>query len=394
MLVLLASFAFATVPPPDPEGPSVDTEDRLRWSALPNFSYDTDDKFGFGARLQIDLLAPGFDPYRASFVLHAFATTNGYHHHRFRFDVVGLGAQHRVRLTGHLAYRAWLNDGYWGIGNGTELAPEGTADDFYRYSLVQPFGHLTLRSAIGGPWSWYGAAEGRHSTIGVGAGSLLADERPFGLDGGAAVQVGGGILYDSREPEITPDRGALVEVSGRLVAMPDTVFGGPFASVRGWLRVVPGVVYAVRGMGEYLGGEVPFYELVHWGGFVPIAGFGGADTLRGVPFGRWRAPGKLLLNNELRLDVLRHRLFKEELRWQLVPFADVGAVFAAGSDASSAPPAVPFHPTAGLGVRPIWGETLVGRLDTAIGWTPRSCGVGCREPELSWGFYLMFDHLF
>ena len=40
--------------------------------------------------------------------------------------------------------------------------------------------------------------------------------------------------------------------------------------------------------------------MVHWGGFVPIAGMGGSDTLRGAAFGRWHGPGKAVLQDELR----------------------------------------------------------------------------------------------
>jgi hypothetical protein len=166
-------------------------------------------------------------------------------------------------------------------------------------------------------------------------------------------------------------------------------FGGPFASVRAYGRLRKGLVLGERVMGEWLVGEVPFYEMVHWGGSVPIAGFGGADTLRGVSFGRWRAPAKAISNTELRIDIVRHRLLKQELRWQLVPFADVGVVWGAGVDADAPPPAFPLHPAAGLGVRPIWGETMVGRVDFGL-----SEDLTDEGPALNWGLYLMFDHMF
>jgi len=60
-------------------------------------------------------------------------------------------------------------------------------------------------------------------------------------------------------------------------------------------------------MAEQMWGAVPFYELVHWGGMEPTAGFGGSQTLRGARFGRWRARDKAVLNTELRWDVARAR---------------------------------------------------------------------------------------
>ncbi len=395
MWILCLSLAHAA----DVVDPS-DTEPHIRWSAIPNASYDSDDGFGLGARGQVDWLNVDYAPYRASAVVHLFVTTNGYHHHRMKFDLVGLGPQHRSRIYGHVAYRAWLNDGYWGIGNDTALDPRSLGDldrddpdrRYNRYRLVQPFAHLTWRREVAGPWAVYGGAEGRYSVVEAYSGSLLAAEAPPGVAGGPAVQLGGGVLYDTRDPEISPEKGVYVEVSGRVVAMPDTAFGGPMAVVRGWVQPVSRVVLAGRVMGEYLAGEVPFYEMVHWGGFVPTAGFGGADTIRGVPYGRWRAPGKVVGNAEVRIDVFRHRLAGEELRWQLVPYGDVGFVF---GDGTKAEPAVPrLHPAVGLGVRPIWGETLVGRLDVGVGWDRVDLGAGVYEQRLSWGFYLVFDHLF
>lgn len=374
---------------------------RVRWSAIPVASYDSDDGFGAGARAQVDLLRPGYEPFRASYVVHLFTTTRGYHHHRFRFDLVGLGADRELRLTGHFAFRAWLNDGYWGVGNGTVRDPALESDDpddparrYYRYRLIQPFSHLTLRWELSGPLLLYGATEVRWSSVEAGPGSLLAADPPPGVDGGLAVQAGGGALWDTRVPEVSPDRGVLLEVSGRGVAQADgTVFGGPFASARGWVSLGEPVVLGGRLMAEYLVGEVPFYEMVHWGGFVPIAGFGGADTLRGVPFGRWRAPGKVVANAELRVDLFETPLAGEPFRGQVVPFVDAGAVFGAGDDADAPPPANPVHPAAGVGLRGIWGETTVGRLDVGVGEDRVARGTMVVSRP-TYGFYLVFDHLF
>lgn len=414
-LHLLASFLPAAAHAEDaPLGPPAEAartpaedpstrEGSWRWSALPNISYDTDDGFGLGARGQFDHRVPGYDPYRSSFVVHVFASTTGYQHHRFRLDLVGLGREHTLRLTGHFAYRAWLNDGYWGIGNGTvrDTLYEGPYDPLepakkhYHYTLIQPFSHLTLRANLGGPWVGYAALEGRYSAVRTYAGSLLEAQHPYGVDGGPAVQASGGMLYDTRAPEVTPTHGVLLEGGARVVEGFDGApFGGPFLSARAYTTLFPGAVFATRWMGEYLAGDVPFYEMVHWGGFVPIAGFGGADTLRGIPFGRWRAPGKTVLNTELRLDTVRHPLLGEEMRWQILPLADVGAVFGAGEDATEPSPAMPLHPTVGLGLRGIWATTLVGRADFAFGWDRVREPDGFIHSTRDIGFYLAFDHTF
>ncbi|MFZ5480243.1 MAG: hypothetical protein ACOZNI_25995 [Myxococcota bacterium] len=357
--------------------PAVDSH----WLVVPNLAWDADDKLGFGARGEYVREKPGREPYAAAWVVHLFATTNGYHHHRLRFDLVG----EDLRLTGHFAFRAWLNDGYWGIGNGTvREAP----DDVYRYTLYQPYGQLTLRRELAGPLAAFVSANGRWSGVEPHAGSLLAAQDPYGTDGGAVGQLAGGVLFDTRSPEVTPERGVLLELSARGVGGAYW-FAGPFASARAWTPLGTRVVLGGRVMAEWLVGEVPFYEMVHWGGSQPIAGFGGSDTIRGIPFGRWRGPGKSVANVEGRVDVVKHRFLKEELRWQVVPFVDAGATFGAGDTATAPPPAFPLHYTVGGGVRAIWAETMVGRVDAGAG--PDATDTG--EPW-GWGLYLMFDHMF
>ena len=236
--------------------------------------------------------------------------------------------------------------------------------------------------------SAFAAVNVRYSLVDADPTALLTEQRPLGMDGGLGVQLIGGVLFDTREPEVTPDKGWVLEASARGVTGAYT-FGGPFASARVWGRLAPGVVVGQRVMGEWLFGDVPFYEMVHWGGSLPIAGFGGADTLRGMAFGRWRGPGKAVANTELRLDVLRHPFLKNEVRWQLVPFIDVGTVWGADADATSPAPALPIHPTAGGGVRAIWGETVVGRVDAGV-----SQDLTDQGDALEWGLYLVFDHMF
>ena len=373
-------------------------ETRFTWVAIPNFSYDVDDGFGAGARAEFDWYKPEHDPYQLAFVVQAFLTTNGYHHHRVRFDAPGLGPNHRLRLTGHFAYRQWLNDGYWGMGNDTAVeratldATGPVSESPYRYTLVQPFGRLTLRGEIGGPFAWFGFLAGRWSSIEAKAGSLLAADQPLGMEGGFGLQGGVGIVHDTREPELTPDRGHLVELSVR--GMPPTPgaeasWVAAFASVRGFWSLGPKTVFGSRLMAESMFGSIPFYDLNTWGGLVPTMGFGGSDTLRGVSFGRWRDENKAVWNNELRLDIVTHTFLKRELRWQLVPFFDLGMVWGTEPIGTT-----PLHPGVGLGVHPIVEGTFVGRLDVAVALDTIREADGSHTAEPTYGVYLVFEHMF
>jgi outer membrane protein assembly factor BamA len=373
---------------------------------MPTASVDTDDGFGAGARGAVAWIEEGYDPYKFSFQAVAYFATSGYQNHQLRFDRPGIGAQRRWRVTLNLAFRRWLYDRYYGIGNLTVRdASSAAATDRsdprylqYRYRLDQPLGQLTLRYALAddSPWELFLSQGVRYSVVRAYEGSLLDQEKPYGLDGGGLVEFGAGLLHDTRDPEIAPRRGHFYELSARVAPSVDAEaggFGGALVSARWYAPLGGRVVVAQRVMSEWLAGRVPFYEMVHWGGSEPIAGFGGGYTLRGVPFGRWRGPGKAVSQTELRWSVLEHPLFGDPFAWELTPWVDVGAAYGAGVARPDAA-AWPVHPGAGAGVRVIYNETFVGRVDTGWGIDPQVRPDGVIEPTLNWGVYVLADHPF
>lgn len=390
---------------------SEEEEDRFDWYVVPNVAYDSDDGLGFGVRGELAVTEEGFEPYRAAYVLHAFASLRNFHHHRFRFDRVGLGRNRRLRLTLHLAYRQWGNDGYWGIGNGTtrerRFVGDFEDDDLrrkrYRYNLIQPFVHVTLRAERGRGLALFFTLNAKytwvrtHASPEVGFLTLLDEHQPYGMDGGLTVLLAAGLIYDTRRPEVDPQRGILAEVSGQY-ALPlpwgPGNFGGLFVSLRAFYAVVPWLVLAGRVMAEMLAGAVPFYEMVHWRGSIPISGFGGFETLRGISFGRWRAPSKAIMNLELRFRLGSHALGSNPLVWQLALFGDTGVVWGEGDAATAPAPRFPLHVTGGLGVRLVYADSFVGRVDVGFGIDPVTEPSGDVVNEFSWGIYVVFDHAF
>ena len=384
------------------------TPSKRGWYVVPNIAFDTDDGFGMGVRGELALKEPGYRPYRTAYVAHFFFTLRGYHHHRLRFDRTGIGKNKTFRLTAHLAWRQWLNDGYWGIGNDTtrERRYVGSFEDDaperkrYRYTLLQPFGHLTLRARLWRRWSTFASLNAKYSIVDTYEQSLLAAQRPFGIDGGLGLVVSTGIIYDSREPEVNPTSGVYFELGGRLSGPPRPfgagTFGGVFAVLRSYLSLSSWLVIASRAMGEILFGQIPFFEMVHWGGATPVAGFGGFATLRGISFGRWRAPGKAIFNLEARFKVLGHKVRGKQLEWQVALFGDAGIVFAAGDRTTQQGPEpdFPLHPAAGVGFRLIYENVFVGRIDAGLGLDPIVEPAGSTTNDTTFGFYVVFDHAF
>lgn len=402
-LPLISALALAEAPGAEVPAGRVDKRPDRDGYVVPNVAYDTDDGFGVGLRGEMAWRKEGVEPYRSSLVAQGYATLRGYHHHRVRFDLLDRGPSGRLRLTGHFAYRAWLNDQYYGVGNRTTRDarylgawdPGDPNAKYYRYQLLQPFAQLSGRYALGGPWELGVAATGKWSRVEAYPGSLLDLQRPFGMDGGWGLMLLGGLVHDSREPELTPRSGVFSELTGRVSApLPggQGAFVGVFGSFRHYTALGEGAVFAWRVMGEWLEGDVPFYEMVHWGGVVPVTGFGGAETVRGAPFGRWRAPGKAVANAELRLRAYRHTLLGESFEWQLVPFLDVGTVF--GAPPGGAAPSFPLHPAGGVGVHVVLADSFVGRIDP--GWALDAVvdEDGSVRVRSSFGFYLVFDQTF
>ena len=386
---------------------SAGTERDVGVLAMPIGSFDTDDGLGFGGRAEINWRQPGVEPYKAALMAQGFATFRGYQNHELRWDQLELGPRGRDRLMVYGAWRQWLNDGYWGIGNGTtrelDFAGDYEAEDprrkRYRYTLKQPFVHATLQHELGAgsPWSVYGAVNPKYSVIETYEGSLLAEQQPYGMAGGLAIQAMAGIIHDTRQPEIAPRAGHVLELGGRLSpALQGEAggFAGVLASARGYRPLGGRMVLAGRVMGEMLWGDVPFYEMVHWSGLRPIQGVGGSRTVRGMSFGRFRAPGKAVANAELRIHAASWTLLGRSFDVELAPFTDAATVFGAGPDATAEAPGLPVHPAAGVGVGAIFDRAFVGRID--LGWAldPVTHADGSITQEPTLGLYMAFDHAF
>ncbi len=360
--------------------------------AVPNVAYDSDDGLGFGARFELARLEEGLSPYREAWVVHLFSSLRGFHHHRLRYDRLGLGPEGRLRFTAHLAWRQWNNDGYWGMGGAT-VREEDADPKRYRYRLIQPFAHLSLRHHLGqGLYTWL-ALNPKWSAVRTYEGSLLAEEQPYGMGGGFLPALLVGAQHDTRQPELSPHTGHLLEVSGRLAPWGTGEAGGfcgLMLAARGFAELGhERVVLAGRLMGEILWGEVPFYEMVHWGGYTPVQGFGGFETLRGLAFGRFRAPGKAVANTELRLRAVDGQVGRRRLGLELAPYLDVGSVFLDEGH----PSPWPLHPAAGLGTRLVLDETFVGRVDLGFGLDPVREGEEIVQ-QRTLGVYVVFDHPF
>jgi hypothetical protein len=380
---------------------------RLDWLVVPISAYNTDNGLGFGLRAELSWKEPDYEPYRTAFMIQGYASLANFHKHMIRWDRLGLGGDRRLRLTINGVYRQWMNDGYWGIGNDrlrmrAYTGNFDTEDDRrkrYQYQLIQPFLQATLRVDVAERWVSFFSLTGKWSQIGTYADSLLEEEQPFGMEGGLNIQLALGVIYDSREPEIDTLHGLFAEATVFGSVMTDLGqgrFAGFFTSLCGYRALTSWLVVAGRIMAEMMFGEVPFYEMVHWHGALPVAGFGGSWAVRGIPFGRWRGPHKTVGNVEARFRLIKHPLFGRSVVWQLGLFGDGGLVWGAPNEESTPdpPPPYPFHLTGGVGIRVSYADSFVGRLDTAVGSDYVLEPNGRVTAVASYGIYAAFGHIF
>ncbi len=387
--------------PNPPTSTPTPTPKTYRWFAVPAFSYDTDDGLGVGARTELALDRKDYKPYHKAFVIHIFASNRGFHHHRFNYDQVGIGYQKRFRFTSWLAWRQWKNDNYYGIGNQTLRILEPDHIKYYKYQLIQPFSYFTLRFKITDHLQIGSFLNLKYNQVKLYENSLLEADQPFGIGKGLSTSFGFSLIYDQRSPEITPEKGFWAEISIRHqpeLNQKTGTFSGVFSSFRYYLSLNHNLVWATRLMGEYLWGHIPFYEMVHWGGVEPIAGFGGSQTLRGIKFGRWRGPGKAILNQEFRWDVIKSTLFGASAHWQLAPFFDLGLVYAQ-PEQSIQKANIPrnkavLHPSFGLGFRLVYDQVFIGRIDVGLGYDPGYDQKQNLVNAWNFGAYVVFGHCF
>jgi hypothetical protein len=335
--------------------------------AIPLVSYTSDLGFGYGAVGGMYIYAPGYAPYRHAIGAQAFITSRGVHNHFLRYD--GPRLLGGARVEGRLEYRRELLSPFYGAGNLS--APDFTgdmSDERFNYERLSPGIWTRVRfSPLGEehplePWVGY---HYRLVQVSSYEGSILAEQRPVGIEGGSNGQLLAGVLWDTRSDEVNPATGGLEEVALRLAATPTGSrfqFGGVTLVERRFFSFSPRLVVAQRLTLDYLFGDVPFFELANIGGSTGAEGLGGMSSVRGVPRNRFVGNVKLLSNTELRYRAFDFRFLGQNLTAGGLLFFDVGRVWHPTEDDGGLGA---WHPGVGAGLR-VARRAAVLRLDYAL----------------------------
>jgi outer membrane protein assembly factor BamA len=196
-----------------------------------------------------------------------------------------------------------------------------------------------------------------------------------------------GLVYDTRDSEISPTRGQFHQVTFRISPGLDTSLPYEYEQVDAMARLyttlIPGrMVLAARGVVDVQIGDVPFYELAR---YEDTSAIGGGMAIRGVPSYRYYGKIKAFGNLEIRTAVTRFGLWGRSFKLGVATFVDGGRLWAGmdnprpGLDGTG----LGLHYGIGGGLRLQQGQAFVVRADVA--WSPDARPVGA---------YVVADEIF
>lgn len=190
-------------------------------------------------------------------------------------------------------YRFFPND-FWGVGSNT---PERLKESYTENAVS---GEAQLRRTIyNGLYADVRAHAQYLKVQDVKSGGLLDTGAVIGAAGGRTVGAGAAFGWDTRDQAISPRTGAFYELSFMNWLR---ILGGEYdysrtiLDLRQYFSTYSAHVLALQLYGEFINGEVPFYQL---------ALLGGQRLLRGYYEGRYRDYDYLAAQAEYRLPIWR-----------------------------------------------------------------------------------------
>ncbi len=369
--------------------------DRSEFNIVPIIGGTSDIGIGVGEFSDLARVSRGCDPFLWNIESAAFisfkSSSEGwrvpYQDLYFKITIPRfLGTASQVEIRPSYTWESTL--GYYGLGNAaTAKAPPGSSDSYSWYGRLHPAVDLQQRwgladhlaALVGARYTqnWLQIREGTRLASDLASGSdevrrLIGPTGPHGV-----ALFSYGIQWDDRDSQVSSQKGSFHEAQIRL--SPGGTASFPYRYGQGSVvsRVfIPiwrdHITLALRGVGDILFGNPPFYELSR---FDDTYALGGPNGVRGIPAQRYYGKIKLFGNIELRNDLFSFHALGKPLRVGFILFFDGGRVWAD----TSAQPALDgsglgLKYGTGGGIRLQSGETFVLRADVA--WSPDANPVG------------------
>jgi outer membrane protein assembly factor BamA len=373
--------------PPDASRPD-DEGEHTEVNLVPVVGGSTDLGIGGGYFAGIARVKKGVDPYlwnidSSGLITFKYSSANGfqvpYQDLYARLTIPRLfGAP--LRLEVRPSY-TWESVEYFGMGNASSVAGQDTSSEHFKYTRGHPQFDVDMRFKLFDHLAGRVGFRYIQNIIRVADDSKLAEDQRNGSDevkrligptnSHAVVLFKYGVQWDTRDNETSTHRGSFDTLDVKLSPGESKEFpyryGEATLNLRGFLPLgTERVTLAVRAVGDWMFGDVPFYELAR---FDDTFAIGGTTGVRGVPAQRYYGKLKALGNVELRLEVASFHALGKPLMLALVPFFDGGRVWA---DSTRHPEldgrGVGLKYGTGGGVRVQSGSSFVIRADLA--WSP------------------------
>jgi hypothetical protein len=389
----------------DSSGESVDYDkSRIEPAVFPIIGGSSDIGFEFGAVGTFSKFGNSIRPYEWNLDLVAAVSFKGgpsgaaeltQQNFLMNLDVPGL-RHGTLRINPEVAYIRTVNEGYFGLGNATTgkrpAVINGEAGQYFeyedRYALVRELTRVRLHP----PFDLMIATTYRYEAPESYAGSQLAQDRAagkvLGLSPMSLGLLGAGVIYDSRDNEYFPHKGAYNQIGVRYVQgvpFSGDVHYGAFGAILAIYRPIGGpFVLAARALVDAEVGNVPFYDLLAGEPFNQDQIIGGSAGVRGVPEGRYLGKLKALGNLELRAMLIHIHLLGQAFHIGGDLLFDTGRVW---SDYTFNNPedgsGLGLKWGAGGGLYFIWGQAAVFRVEAAY-----SPDAASENPSFPIGLYV------
>ncbi|MDA0745928.1 MAG: BamA/TamA family outer membrane protein [bacterium] len=310
---------------------------------IPLLNFSSDDGTGYGLRVNLYNYDGASVPYRTCYSVQAFFSTKGKWAHRFYLDLPNVRPGQRVELEALYEKEDYANY----HGGLTDSVLDTYTREQKTFEQKYPKARVTWIKDLRGPWRLRTGLQVGHNSVTPNqeAGNILFDANPRGAKGGANVQTGAALRYDTRDDYNNSASGFLEELLVEYGLGKDFNSGRITYDHRHFLPVGESWVIAHRLNAGLTFGRVPFYEAFD---------LGGSNTLRGRPAASERGDGRILLNGELRwrgIPISRSR----NIYLGLLAFGDAGQVFSR----SDGPAMDKWKAGAGAGLRFHWYSTIV-----------------------------------
>ncbi|HEY0480608.1 MAG TPA: BamA/TamA family outer membrane protein [Kofleriaceae bacterium] len=362
---------------------------------LPLVGGDTDIGVGVGAIGSVAMFDRSHRPYRWQIQFSAFIATKTDLMSPSYEDAYALATfpqllDRRLRLELRPSFTRDTTLPYYGIGNRAP-APTQTVPQRDFYQRIHPAMAVLSRWTLLPTWSVLVGAQYIYNQTALEPASTAATDLAM-IDPGAArphsvLKLQTGLVYDTRDNEISPNRGQFHQVTLRVSPAMRDAFPYQYEQVdamaRFYLTLIPKrMVLALRGVFDMQIGDVPFYELAR---YEDTSAIGGGMAIRGVPAYRYYGKIKAFGNVELRTAVTGFSMFGRSFQLRVASFFDAGRLWS-GMD-NPRPEldgtGVGLHYGIGGGLRLQQGKAFVVRADVA--WSPDARPVGA---------YVVADEIF